>query len=107
MPIATTSKVTENDWRYPLNKHNRDGFLTVDENPNHQLYWSEYGNPQGEPVIFLHGGPGGGCDPIFSRFFDPKRYRVILFDQRGCGNSKPSVALDGPKLALTKIRRTI
>lgn len=55
----------------------------------HVLYYEECGNPQGIPVVFLHGGPGGGLHPDMRRFFDPAQYRIILFDQRGCGNSSP------------------
>jgi proline iminopeptidase len=99
--LQAGSKVT-NEWAYPLKAANRTGFLQVDHAPNHTLYWEEYGNPDGEPVMFLHGGPGGGCAPEMSRFFDPARYRVILFDQRGCGKSEPTVANAGPAIALTK-----
>lgn len=59
----------------------------------HTLYLEESGNPDGLPVIFLHGGPGAGCDPSYRRFFDPAVYRVILFDQRGCGRSTPHAEL--------------
>ncbi|EKV32003.1 Proline iminopeptidase [Caenispirillum salinarum AK4] len=55
----------------------------------HRLYWEESGNPNGVPVVFLHGGPGGGCGPAFRRFFDPSFWRIILFDQRGAGRSTP------------------
>lgn len=55
----------------------------------HELYVEECGNPKGIPVVVLHGGPGGGCSPGMRRFFHPDLYRVILFDQRGCGRSKP------------------
>ena len=55
----------------------------------HQTYYEECGNPNGSPVVFLHGGPGGGCNPTQRRFFDPAHYRVILLDQRGCGRSTP------------------
>jgi proline iminopeptidase len=55
----------------------------------------ECGNPQGLPVVFVHGGPGGGCTPDNRRFFDPARYRIILFDQRGCGRSTPHAELEG------------
>ncbi|TVQ80178.1 MAG: prolyl aminopeptidase [Bradymonadales bacterium] len=55
----------------------------------HELYFEEAGNPQGKPVIFLHGGPGGGCQDGHRRFFDPKKYRIILLDQRGAGKSRP------------------
>ena len=55
----------------------------------HKIYVEESGNPNGQPIIFLHGGPGGGCGSKQRRFFDPKHYRIILFDQRGCGKSTP------------------
>ena len=55
----------------------------------HDLYWECSGNPTGVPVVFLHGGPGAGCQPVHRRFFDPDHYRIILFDQRGCGQSRP------------------
>jgi proline iminopeptidase len=99
--LQATSKVTD-EWKYPLAPANRGGLVQVDHGPDHKLYWEEYGNHDGEPVMFLHGGPGGACAPAMSRFFDPKRYRVILFDQRGCGKSMPTVAADGPAVALAK-----
>lgn len=95
--LQATSKVTD-QWAYPLASANRSGLLQVA--PDHKLYWEEYGAPDGEPVMFLHGGPGGACAPVMSRFFDPARYRVILFDQRGCGKSEPTVASAGPQVAL-------
>jgi len=55
----------------------------------HEVYYEICGNPNGEPVVFLHGGPGSGCNPAQRRFFDPQHYRIILIDQRGCGRSKP------------------
>lgn len=67
----------------PFNK----GMLKVSD--IHTLYWEECGNPQGRPVVFLHGGPGGGISPDYRRFFDPETYRVVLFDQRGSGQSIP------------------
>lgn len=60
----------------------------------HTLYVEECGNPNGLPVIILHGGPGGGCNPTMRRFHDPDRYRIVLFDQRGCGRSTPNASLD-------------
>ncbi len=98
--LRTTSKVT-GEWKYDQPVANKSGLLQVDAAPDHKLYWEEYGNPDGEPVMFLHGGPGGACAPPMARFFDPKRYRVILFDQRGCGKSEPTVASAGPQVALT------
>ncbi|ULQ48179.1 prolyl aminopeptidase [Flagellatimonas centrodinii] len=61
--------------------------------PLHTLYVEESGNPDGQPVIFVHGGPGGGCEPWYRQFFDPRRYRIVLFDQRGCGRSTPHAEL--------------
>lgn len=58
--------------------------------PTHSVYVEQCGNPDGVPVIFLHGGPGSGCNPGQRRFFDPDHYRIILFDQRGCGRSQPA-----------------
>jgi len=60
----------------------------------HSIYYEQCGNPKGKPAIFLHGGPGGGAGKLSRRFFDPKRYRIILFDQRGCGKSKPHTCLE-------------
>lgn len=60
----------------------------------HQIYVEQCGNPQGQPVVILHGGPGGGCSPGMRRFFDPRHYRVILFDQRGCGRSTPHASVE-------------
>jgi proline iminopeptidase len=96
--LQTTSKVTDADWLYPLKPANRSGWVDVTD--GHSLYWEEYGRADGEPVMVLHGGPGGACEPALSRFFDPDRYRVILFDQRGCGKSRPSVAEAGPDAGL-------
>ncbi len=59
----------------------------------HTLYYEESGNPDGKPVVFLHGGPGGGSIPIYRQFFDPAQWRIILFDQRGCGKSTPHAEL--------------
>jgi proline iminopeptidase len=60
----------------------------------HEIYWEECGNPAGKPAVFLHGGPGAGCDTRARRFFDPARYRIVLFDQRGCGRSRPHASLE-------------
>lgn len=60
----------------------------------HQIYFEQSGNPQGQAVIFLHGGPGSGCNPAQRRFFDPAHYRIILLDQRGCGRSQPLGSVD-------------
>ena len=68
------------------------GFLQV--SPLHSLYYEQSGNPAGKPVVFLHGGPGGGTTPRMRRFFDPRAYRIVLFDQRGCGRSTPHACLE-------------
>ncbi len=65
----------------------------VDMGDGHRIYVEQCGNPDGVPVIVLHGGPGGGCSPAMRRYFDPKTYRVILFDQRGCGRSRPHASV--------------
>ncbi len=59
----------------------------------HEIYYEQCGNPHGKPVVFLHGGPGGGIEPRHRRFFDPAAYRIVLFDQRGCGRSTPYASL--------------
>ncbi|MBS0625824.1 MAG: prolyl aminopeptidase [Verrucomicrobia bacterium] len=77
--------------RYPPIEPNKTGHLRVSN--EHELYWEESGNPRGKPVIFLHGGPGSGTEAGHRCFFDPKRYRIILMDQRGCGKSLPHSSL--------------
>lgn len=59
----------------------------------HTIYFEQSGNPQGKPVIFLHGGPGGGSLPVFRQYFDPAKWRIVIFDQRGCGRSTPHAEL--------------
>jgi proline iminopeptidase len=76
---------------YPPVRAYHTGFLKVSE--VHEIYYEESGNPKGKPAVFIHGGPGGGTDPAMRCFFDPKRYRIILFDQRGCGRSRPHASL--------------
>ena len=73
---------------FPSILPNKDGYLKV--SALHRIYWEEVGNPNGTPVVFLHGGPGAGFAPIHRRFFDPVFYRIILFDQRGAGKSRPT-----------------
>lgn len=77
---------------YPEIEPYRTGRLPV--SGGHELYFEESGNPRGKPVIFLHGGPGGGSEPRMRRYFDPTRYRVVLLDQRGCGKSTPFATLE-------------
>jgi proline iminopeptidase len=60
----------------------------------HEIYYEQCGNPKGKPAVFLHGGPGGGAGKLSRRFFNPRKYRIILFDQRGCGKSKPHTCLE-------------
>ena len=72
---------------YPPISPYEQGFLVVDD--IHKIYWEVSGNPAGVPVIILHGGPGGSSSPIGRQFFDPKHYKIIQFDQRGCGKSTP------------------
>ncbi|WP_171230291.1 MULTISPECIES: prolyl aminopeptidase [unclassified Ruegeria] len=66
----------------------------VDMGDGHRIYVEQCGNPDGIPVVILHGGPGGGCSPAMRRYFDPQAYRVILFDQRGCGRSRPTASVE-------------
>ncbi len=68
---------------------------TIEVEPPHKLHVEECGNPSGIPVVFLHGGPGSGCEAYHRRFFNPDKYRIILFDQRGCGRSSPHAELEG------------
>ena len=70
----------------------RDGFLPVSD--IHTIYYEECGNPEGKPVLMVHGGPGGGSNPVMRRFHDPAIYRIILFDQRGCGRSTPYASIE-------------
>jgi len=80
------------NWLYPSIEPSHHEFLKVSE--THSVYVEESGNPDGKPVIFLHGGPGAGTSPDHRRFFNPKAYRIILFDQRGCGKSTPHASLE-------------
>jgi proline iminopeptidase len=75
---------------YPLRQPYNEGYLKVSE--IHTIYFEESGNPEGKPIILLHGGPGGGCPPFYRQYFNPE-WRLIMFDQRGCGKSKPHAEL--------------
>lgn len=77
---------------YPEIEPYDSGYLRV--SAVHELYYEQCGNPKGKPVVFLHGGPGAGLTPEYRRFFDPEAYRVILFEQRGSGRSRPHASLD-------------
>jgi proline iminopeptidase len=86
-PNLNTSRRT----LYPDIEPYRTGTLRVSD--LHEIHFEESGNPRGKPVIFVHGGPGGGTEPRQRRFFDPEAYRIVLFDQRGCGKSRPHAEL--------------
>jgi proline iminopeptidase len=88
----TSSHIAPLRTLYPPIQPYRTGFLRVSD--VHEIYYEESGNPQGKPAVFVHGGPGGGTDAKMRTFFDPKRYRIVLFDQRGCGNSRPHASLE-------------
>lgn len=83
---------------YPEIEPHAHGMLPVGD--GNELYWEESGNPEGKPVVFLHGGPGGGSSPRHRRQFDPARYRIVLFDQRGCGHSTPHCSEPGVDLSV-------
>ncbi len=77
---------------YPSIEPFEHGMLDVGD--GHQIYWERCGNPKAKPAVFLHGGPGSGCSPDQRRLFDPAKYCVTLFDQRGCGRSTPHASLE-------------
>ncbi len=79
-------------WLYPALEPFNTGRIKV--SPVHEIYFEESGNPSGKPAVFLHGGPGGGSEPKQRRFFNPEEYRIITFDQRGCGKSTPYASLE-------------
>jgi len=80
-----------NEHFHPEIEPYRTGELQVDD--LHTLYYEECGTRDGVPILFVHGGPGAGCTTADRRFFDPSRFRVVLFDQRGCGRSTPAGVL--------------
>jgi proline iminopeptidase len=84
--------VDERRSLYPEIEPFRTGRLRVSK--VHEIYFEESGNPNGKPVVFLHGGPGGGTEPKHRRYFDPAAYRIVLFDQRGCGRSTPFASVE-------------
>ncbi|MBY4038924.1 prolyl aminopeptidase [Rhodococcus fascians] len=89
---------------YPGIEPVETGHLDVGE--AQRIYWEISGNPDGEPVVFVHGGPGGATNPLQRRYFDPQVYRIVLFDQRGCGLSTPHIA-DGADLSVNTTDRLI
>ncbi|OZD04472.1 prolyl aminopeptidase [Rhodococcus sp. 06-235-1A] len=89
---------------YPEIEPVETGHLDVGD--GQQIYWEVSGNPDGAPVVFVHGGPGGATNPLQRRYFDPQAYRIVLFDQRGCGQSTPHIA-DGADLSVNTTDRLI
>ena len=83
--------MTNSSTLYPKIKPFYEGYYSVD---GHEIYYEQCGNPAGKPAIFIHGGPGGGGSEEVRRFFNPEKYRLIVFDQRGCGRSKPHAHLE-------------
>jgi proline iminopeptidase len=81
-----------NRTQYPPIEPFDTGYLAVGD--GHELYYEQSGNPEGKPALFVHGGPGGGGDANARRFFDPARYRIVVFDQRGSGRSRPHASLE-------------
>ena len=81
----------------PLSPYS-SGFLSVDD--LHTLYWEQSGNPEGTPIVLLHGGPGAGATPMHRQFFDPDHYRIVIFDQRGAGRSTPLGCIENNTLPL-------
>ena len=77
---------------YPEIEPHHSGMLQVSD--IHRIYYEESGNPNGKPAVFLHGGPGGGSSPKYRRYHDPQAYRIVVFDQRGCGKSEPHACLE-------------
>src|SRR5512143_4291091 len=77
---------------YPPIEPFDSGYLPVGD--GHAIYYERCGNPRGKPAVFVHGGPGAGSSPSARGFFDPKRYRIVVFDQRGCGRSRPHASLE-------------
>ena len=91
-PPAFAGSTANRRGLYPDNEPYRSGWLAT--GGEHELYYEECGRPDGKPVVILHGGPGGAINPTMRRFFDPRRWRMALFDQRGCGRSRPNASLE-------------
>lgn len=84
--------MSERKTAYPSIEPYDTGILPVSH--GHEVYYEQSGNPKGKPAVYVHGGPGGGCSPGQRRVFNSEKYRIILFDQRGCGQSKPFASLE-------------
>lgn len=87
-----SGKKTASQYLYPPTDPFDQRMLDVGD--GHRIYVEQCGNPKGMPVVVLHGGPGGGCSPAMRRYFDPAFYRIVLFDQRGCGRSRPHASVE-------------
>jgi hypothetical protein len=90
--LKDKSQCSMEDFLYPKISPYKTGRLQVSK--THNIYYEECGNPNGKPVVLVHGGPGGGCTPTMNRYHDPKIYRIIAFDQRGAGRSTPHACLE-------------
>lgn len=88
----TQMKTEQKYCLYPAIEPYDTGYLRV--STLHELYYEQVGNPHGKPVVFLHGGPGSEIRPSYRQFFDPAHYRIVLFEQRGCGRSRPHATLE-------------
>ena len=86
---------------YPLIAPFDEGFLPVSD--LHTLHYEQSGNPDGKPVVILHGGPGGGMNPQYRGYFNPKKWRIVQFSQRGCGQSTPFAELEENTTRSTKL----
>ena len=91
-PLPAVSAASHRRGLYPDNEPFASGWLPTDQ--GHEVYYEECGKPDGKPCVILHGGPGGAINPTMRRFFDPARWRMALFDQRGCGKSRPNASLE-------------
>lgn len=92
MPSPAVSAAANRRGLFADNEPFASGWLPPAQ--GHEIYYEECGNPQGKPCVILHGGPGGAINPTMRRFFDPSKWRMALFDQRGCGKSRPNASLD-------------
>ncbi|MEE9427687.1 MAG: prolyl aminopeptidase [Paracoccaceae bacterium] len=88
----TAGHISASQYLYPACQPFHSQMLEVGD--GHRIYVEQCGNPNGQPVVVLHGGPGGGCSPAMRRYFDPAVFRIVLFDQRGCGKSRPYASVE-------------